>query len=45
MVLIDPDDGIRMIDEAAMLADDRFGVPQMFGTPGGTDTGTGEISE
>lgn len=45
LVIVDPNDGERMLDEAAMLADERFGVASLFGGGDGprADPETGEI--
>lgn len=43
VVIVDPADGERMLDEAAMLADERFGVQSLFGGPPKADPETGEV--
>lgn len=46
VVLVTADDGQRMLDEALMLADERFGIQTIFGSSGlGVDPETGEITE
>lgn len=37
MILLDKDQGARILDEAAMLADERFGVPNLFNQDPGDD--------
>lgn len=48
LVILDPGDGERMLDEAQMIADERFGVENLFRQANdaiGADPETGEISE
>ena len=42
VVLLDPEDGARMLDEAALLSEDAFGLAQMF-EAAGVDPTTGEM--
>jgi hypothetical protein len=43
VILLDPNDGERMLDEAAMLSEDAFSLNQMF-KAAGVDPNTGEMS-
>jgi len=49
LVVLNRTDGMRMLDEAMALQDDRFGLQQLFATSGGSavlhDPVTGEIAE
>lgn len=43
LVILDPDDGERMLSEGAMLADEKFGLMGLFQPESGPDSETGEV--
>jgi hypothetical protein len=44
VVILTPEDGERMLDEATMLAEEAFGIQRMF-KQAGVDPETGEVAE
>lgn len=47
LVILDPEDGRRMLDEAQMIADERFGIENLFrqAEEATADPDTGEVGE